>query len=339
MNRRKAAFFVAAVCGVQMLATQMFATAAHAQALDEFFRHQPFRIVVGSPPGGAYDLYARAISRHMSRHLPGQPSVIVQNMPGGGGYLAANFLYNNAPKDGSVIATFSRSVPMQPLFDSTGVQFDPKQFAWIGSPSDEAGLVLSRATSKVKTLADLHRYGMPTVAATGPGTDSNVYARIVSNILGIRMNIVTGYRGAADILLAVERGEADGAAGISWSALWPARKDWIENHKVNLLVQLGLKSTRPQLEGRAADRRSGEEPDRPPGARSGLRAAGDGLSLRRAAGRPRRAPEGDPRRLRRDPVGQGVSRRNRAHRHCDQSGERQRHGRDRGARFTPARPM
>jgi tripartite-type tricarboxylate transporter receptor subunit TctC len=219
---------------------------AAAQSLDDFFKNQPFKIIVGSPPGGSYDLYGRAIARHLGNHLPGQPTVIVQNMPGGGGYLAVNYLYNNAPKDGSVIATFSRSVPMQPLTDSTGVQFDPSKLEWIGSASDEVGLVLSWNTSPVKTYADLQRLGM-TVASTGPGTDSNVYPRVVSNILGVNIKIVTGYPGAADMLLAVERGEVDGAAGISWSSLWPNKKDWIESHKLNLLVQLGLKSAHAQL--------------------------------------------------------------------------------------------
>ena len=219
---------------------------AVAQGLGEVFKNQPLRLIVGSPPGGAYDLYARAIARHMGNHLPGQPSVVVQNMPGGGGYLAANFLFNNAPKDGSTIAMFSRSVPMQPLIDPAGVQFDPRKLEWIGNPSDEVSLVLAWHTSGIRSAQDLQAKGL-TVAATGPGTDSNVFPRVVSNVLGANMKIVTGYRGAADILLAVERGEVEGAAGISWSGFWPAKKDWVESGKVNVLIQLALKSTRPQL--------------------------------------------------------------------------------------------
>ena len=219
---------------------------AAAQSLGDFFKAQPFKVIVGSPPGGSYDLYGRAIARHFGAHLPGQPAVLVQNMPGGGGYLAVNYLYNTAPRDGSVIATFSRSVPMQPLTDSTGVQFDPRKLEWIGSASHEVGLVLSWHTSPVKTYADLRRLGMA-VASTGPGTDSNVYARVVSNVLGVNIKVVTGYPGAADMLLAVERGEVDGAAGISWSSLWPNKKEWIESGKLNLLVQLGLKTTQARL--------------------------------------------------------------------------------------------
>ena len=215
---------------------------AHAQAYPQL------TILVGSPTGGSYDLYARVIARHMGRHLPGLPNVVVQNLPGGGGYAAVNQLANTAPKDGSVIATFSRAVPMQPLIDKTGVHFDPQQLLWIGSPSDEVGLALSWHKSPVKTFDDLQKTGM-TVASTGPGTDTNVFARVVANVLGIKLKLVSGYRGAADMLLAVERGEVDGAVGISWASLWPHKKDWVENNQVNFLIQLTLQDGHERLRG------------------------------------------------------------------------------------------
>lgn len=205
-------------------------------------------ILVGSPTGGSYDLYARVIARHIGRHLPGQPTVVVQNLPGGGGYAAANQLANTAPKDGSVIATFSRAVPMQPLIDKTGVHFDARQLEWIGSPSDEIALALSWHTSPIKSFDDLKKSGM-TVATTGPGTDTNVFARVVANVLGIKLKLVSGYRGAADMLLAVERGEVDGAIGISWASLWPHKKDWVENKQVNFLIQLTLQGSHERLHG------------------------------------------------------------------------------------------
>jgi tripartite-type tricarboxylate transporter receptor subunit TctC len=222
---------------------------ATAQTAEAFYKGQTIRIIVGSPPGGSYDLYARALARHFGRHIPGQPSVVVQNMPGGGGYAAANHIYNQAPRDGTAIATFSRSVPMQPLIDPTGVHFDPRKLVWIGSPSDEVGVALSWHESPVKTVDDLRKRGM-TVAATGPGTDSNVYARVIANLLGLNLKLVTGYTGAADMLLAVQRGEAEGIGGVSWSSLWPAQKDLVEGHKVNILMQLGLRpGTAPDLKG------------------------------------------------------------------------------------------
>jgi len=234
-----------------------------AQELAEFFKRQPFTIIVGSPAGGSYDFYARAIARQIGRYLPGQPSVVVQNLPGGGGYLAANFIFTGAAKDGSVIATFSRSVPMQPLYDRSGVSFDPLRLAWIGSPSDEASVVLSWHATPLKTFADLRGRGI-TVASTGPGTDSNVYARLIANTFKLNTRIVTGYRGAADMLLAVERGEVDGVMGLSWSSVWPAKKDLVDSGKFNFLAQLAMTPRADRLKGvpllvdladNAADRR------------------------------------------------------------------------------------
>ncbi len=228
------------------VAVLAFSTAGLDQAAAQSYPQ--LTILVGSPTGGSYDLYARVIARHMGRHLTGTPSIVVQNLPGGGGYAAVNQLANTAPKDGSVIATFSRAVPMQPLIDKTGVHFDPQLLEWIGSPSDEVGLALSWHKSPIKNLADLRKNGM-TVASTGPGTDTNVFARVVANVLGIKLKLVSGYRGAADMLLAVERGEVDGAVGISWASLWPNRKDWVENNQVNFLIQLTLQDGHERLKG------------------------------------------------------------------------------------------
>ena len=219
-----------------------------AQDYAEALRSRNFTILVGSPPGGSYDLYARAIARHIGLHLPGQPSVITRHLPGGGGYEAVNLLANSVAKDGTTIATFSRGVPMQPLVDTSGVHFDPLQLQWIGSPSNEVGLGISWHTSPFKTFADIAGKGMA-VGTTGPATDSNVFPRVIANVTGAPLKMVSGYRGAADILLAVERGEVDGAFGISWSSLWPNRKDWVESGKLNYIVQLALEQGPAQLKG------------------------------------------------------------------------------------------
>lgn len=219
---------------------------ASAQDFEALLRSQHFKIIVGSAPGGSYDTYARLMARHMGRHLPGRPNVIVQNMPGGGGYAAANHIYTMAQKDGSTIATFSRSVPMQPLIDPTGVQFDPKKMEWIGSPSDETGITLSSAASGVRNLTDLRQKGL-TVASTGPGTDSNVYARVVGKALGVRVSLVVGYTGSQDMLLAVERGEAGGIGGVSWTSVWPGKKTAIESGTLIPLAQIGRASKHEKL--------------------------------------------------------------------------------------------
>ena len=221
---------------------------AVAQDFEALLRVQPFRIIVGSASGGSYDIYSRLLSRHMGRHLPASPTVIVQNMPGGGGYLAANYIYNTAPKDGSTIATFSRSALMQPLVDRTGVQFDPQKLEWIGSPSDEVGVALSSAASGVKTVADMRQKGL-LVAATGPGTDSNVYARVIGRALGADIRLVTGYTGSQDMLLAVERGEAGGIGGVSWSSVWPGKRNLIESKTIIPILQYGRASQHEHLKG------------------------------------------------------------------------------------------
>ena len=129
LNRRT--FLAVTLCAAQ----PPCAGSARAQALESFFKAQPFTIVVGYPPGAGYDLYARIIARALGRYLPGRPTVIVQNMPGAGSLTAANYLYNTAKRDGSVIGTFSRGMTMLPLIDKAGARFDPLKFAWIGSPS------------------------------------------------------------------------------------------------------------------------------------------------------------------------------------------------------------
>ncbi len=241
--------FVSAVvaAGIILAGQALVSTGAAAQSLEVFFKSQPFTIVCGYPPGASYDAYARIIARHIGKHLPGQPTVIVRNMPGAGSVTAANHLYTGAPKDGSVIGTFSRGVPMMPLLDDQGARFDPRQFNWIGSPSTEVSLALSWHTSPAKTFEDLRTKEI-TVAASGPAADSTVFARVLNAVLGTKLKIISGYTGAADILLAIERGEVDGSTGISWSSLARGKKDWIEQKKINFLVQLGL-SGRDDLQG------------------------------------------------------------------------------------------
>jgi tripartite-type tricarboxylate transporter receptor subunit TctC len=201
---------------------------------------QQTTIVVGYSPGATYDIYARTFARHLGKHLPGNPNVIVQNMAGAGSMRSANFVYNAAPKDGTTIGMFARGLAMQPLLDMTGVQYEPRKFNWIGSISSDVSLVLSWHTTPFKTVDDLRKSEM-VVAGTGSGADSVIFPYILNGVLGTKMKIVTGYPGANDFLLAVERQEADGTAGVSWSGLNASRPEWIAEKKMNVIVQLGLK--------------------------------------------------------------------------------------------------
>src|SRR5262245_30576348 len=201
---------------------------------------QQMTMVVGYSPGATYDIYTRTFARYLGRHLPGAPNVIVQNMAGAGSLRSANFIFNAAPKDGTTIGMFARGLAMQPLLDMTGVQYDSRKFNWIGSISSDVSLVLSWHTRPFKTIEDL-RKGEMVVAGTGSGADSVIFPYILNGVLGTKMKVVTGYPGAADFLLAVERQEADGTAGVSWSGLNASKPEWIANKRVNVIVQLGLK--------------------------------------------------------------------------------------------------
>jgi tripartite-type tricarboxylate transporter receptor subunit TctC len=201
---------------------------------------QQVNFVVGYSPGATYDIYTRTFARHLGKHLPGSPSVVVQNMTGAGSLRSANFLFNTAPKDGNTIGMFARGLAMQPLLDKTGIQYDPRKFNWIGSISSDVSLVLSWHDRPFKTMDDVRKTEM-VVAGTGSGADSVIFPYILNGILGTKFKVVTGYPGAADFLLAVERREADGTAGVSWSGLNAARPEWIPGKKINVIVQLGLK--------------------------------------------------------------------------------------------------
>jgi tripartite-type tricarboxylate transporter receptor subunit TctC len=201
---------------------------------------QQITMVVGFSPGATYDIYTRTFARHLGKHLPGKPNVVVQNMTGAGTLRSANFIYNQAPKDGTTLGMFARGLAMQPLLDMTGIQFEARKFNWIGSISSDVSLVLSWHTRPFKTIDDLRKNEM-VVAGTGSGADSVIFPYILNGVLGTKMKVVTGYPGAADFLLAVERQEADGTAGVSWSGIRASRPEWITNKQINVVVQLGLK--------------------------------------------------------------------------------------------------
>jgi tripartite-type tricarboxylate transporter receptor subunit TctC len=243
----KAGFRLGVAAGLLFAAQIAGGVPAKAQSLEAFFRAQPFTIVVGYPPGAGYDMYARLIAREMGKYLPGTPKVVVQNMPGAGSLTAANYLYSIAKQDGSVIGTFSRGMTMLPLVDSTGVRYDSLKFNWIGSPSGEVSLAISWHDSGITKFEDLVTRGM-TSATSGPGSDGNIYGRVLNIILGTKIKTVTGYQGSAESMLAMERKEVDGATSVSYAAIKTAHRDWIENKKINVLAQHALKPN-PELKG------------------------------------------------------------------------------------------
>jgi tripartite-type tricarboxylate transporter receptor subunit TctC len=213
---------------------------AQAQSVEAFYKGSRVSINIGYTPGGVYDIYARTVARHLGKHIPGRPTVVPVNMPGAGSMKAANYIYAQAPKDGTHIAVFARGIAMQPLLDDTGVQFEATKLNWLGSPASEVSVVFAWHTKPFRTLADLRAREM-VVPATGTGADSAIFPYVMNGVLGTRFKVVTGYPGAAETMLSIERGETDGSAATSWGNFASTRNDWITEKKVNIILQLALK--------------------------------------------------------------------------------------------------
>jgi tripartite-type tricarboxylate transporter receptor subunit TctC len=215
---------------------------AHAQSVEEFYRGHQVQLLIGFPVGNAYDTYGRAVARHLGKHIPGNPAVIPVNRPGAGSLNAANYLYNSAPKDGSVIAHFNRSVPLEPLMGNTAARFDARKFNWLGSVGNEVSVCVGWHTAAVKTWADFTTKDF-VAGAAGMGADTGVFPQVLKNVFGARIKIITGYPGGAEMSLAMEKGEIDGRCGWSWSGVKSQKPEWLTSHQINLLVQLGLRKS------------------------------------------------------------------------------------------------
>ncbi len=208
-----------------------------------FHRGKTVSLLIGYSVGGGYDAYGRLVARHLGKHIPGNPSVVPQNMSGAGSLKAANYLYSVAPKDGSVIGTFSRSQGIAPLLDKA--EFDSTKFTWLGSVTDEVSLCVTRHDAPVKSFREL-LVTPATFGGEGAGSDPNIFALLYRNVFGAKIKIVTGYPGTNEIQLAAERGEVDGLCGLSWSTLKGRYPHWLNDKKANILVQAGIKK-QPEL--------------------------------------------------------------------------------------------
>jgi tripartite-type tricarboxylate transporter receptor subunit TctC len=214
---------------------------AVAQSLADFYRGKVVTVTVYTPPGSAYDLAGRLLGRHLAKHLPSEPTVIVKNMPGAGGLTATRYLYYTAPKDGTVLGTIGRGIPFEPLLGGAGtVDFDPLKFTWLGSPARESSLALSWHTAKVKTAQDLLKEEL-IIAGTGSSADSEVVPRTLNGIIGTKFKIISGYDGLTKAALSMETGEIEGIGYWSWGALKSGHMDWIKEKKINLLFQTASK--------------------------------------------------------------------------------------------------
>jgi tripartite-type tricarboxylate transporter receptor subunit TctC len=235
----KCAMWASAAALAATLATQ----GARSAGVEDFYRGKTVSLLIGYSVGGGYDAYGRLLARHFGKHLPGNPSVVPQNMSGAGSLKAANYLYSVAPKDGSVIGTFSRSQGIAPLLDKA--EFDSTKFTWLGSVTDEVSLCVTRHDAPVKTFSEL-LVTPATFGSEGAGADPNIFALLYRNVFGAKIKIVTGYPGTNEIQLATERGEVDGLCGLSWSTLKGRYPHWLTGKKANILVQAGIKK-QPEL--------------------------------------------------------------------------------------------
>jgi tripartite-type tricarboxylate transporter receptor subunit TctC len=218
---------------------------AHAQAdVANFYRGKQVRLIVGTAPGGGYDLFARIVARHIAAHIPGQPTVIVQNLPAAGGLVMTNQLYSVGPKDGTAIGVPINGIPTAPLLQQ-GAQFDATRLIWIGSTNREPYVAFVWHSAPVQSLAELRAKEL-VVGSTTPGTTMTDFPLVVNDILGLKFRVVRGYEGTPQINHAIERGEIQGQGGIGWAAIKAQVPHWIAEKKIKVIAQYGLKRY-PQL--------------------------------------------------------------------------------------------
>jgi tripartite-type tricarboxylate transporter receptor subunit TctC len=237
------------LCSVLVIQTASFADTSVA----EFYRNKTVTLIVGNGPGGGFDVFGRLLARHIGRHIPGNPTAIVQNMPGAGTLLAANYLYNVAPKDGSQFGLIARNMPLLGLLGrNSNVRFDPRKFTWLGSSSDfsdDAYVLIARKDAPVKTIADARRAGTPALVlgGTAEGASSADVPKILRDTLGINMKLILGYRDSAAIFLAMERGEVNGRT-VELSSLQSTRPRWLESASdYRMLVMYARAKRHPQF--------------------------------------------------------------------------------------------
>ena len=217
-------------------------TGARAETVEEFYKKTQLSVYVGSGAGGGFDEIARVFSVHFARHLPGQPSPIVKNMPGAGGLLNVNFMYAQAPRDGSAIAAPFNTVFMLPLFGDPAAKFDARKFTWIGSLDKQTGTCVVWHTSDIKTLEDASKREVQ-VGATGVNATPAIFSNMMNTLFGTRFKVISGYT-TNEMRFALERGETEGVCGLAWQTYKAVQPGWIENRLIRPIAQMGLVKNR-----------------------------------------------------------------------------------------------
>jgi tripartite-type tricarboxylate transporter receptor subunit TctC len=223
-----------------LVATFCIATPAMAQSVADFYRGKQVVLIVGAASGGGYDAQGRLLARHMGKHIPGNPTVIVQNMPGAGSLQATNYLYNIAAKDGTVFGLVQRDMLIARSMNPEGARFEVDKFNWVGNLASEIGIVVAWHTSPIKTADDLFKTEM-IIGGTGPTIDTETSARLMNTLIGTKFRIISGYTGTTEVLLAMERGEVMGLGDWSLSNIRSRNAQMLKDGKIRLLMQITSK--------------------------------------------------------------------------------------------------
>jgi len=240
-------------CAAVLFASLALAPFARADAIADFYKGRTITLIVGYGPGGGYDLYARLMARHLGRHIPGNPTIVVQNMPGAGSLRATNYLYTVAPRDGATIGSFARDMPLLAILRTNAAAvFDPRRFTWLGSSSDfsnDAYLLVVRQDAPVKSIDDARRPGGPPIVlgGTAEGTTGSDVPLVLRDTLGINIKLVTGYPDNGAIFLAVDRGEVNGRT-VDLSSMKSLRPEWLSPEgRMHALVQFARATRHPEF--------------------------------------------------------------------------------------------
>jgi tripartite-type tricarboxylate transporter receptor subunit TctC len=234
MGRRTGLF--AGAAGI-VIALGSGAPPAAAQTSAEFYVGKTVSVIIGFGPGGGYDRWGRTVARHIGKHLPGKPTVVAQNMPGAGSYVAASHIYNVAPRDGTVLGIIARDAPLGPLTGASGARFDPLRLSWIGTTTKETNVCLAFHKAQVKTVHDLFDKTL-IVGDTGPGTGTRTYPKVLNALLGMNFRLVGGFPASTDVFLAIERGEVEGICE-SYDSVMSRKPDWVRDKIITFLFQGG----------------------------------------------------------------------------------------------------
>jgi tripartite-type tricarboxylate transporter receptor subunit TctC len=239
MSTRRLVGRRSALTAMAVIALGAAASGASAQSAEDFFRDKTMSMVISTGVGGGYDLMGRLVARHLPKHIPGTPTMVPRNMGGAGHVRAANYMFRQAPKDGTTLATIGNTIALHQVIDGKGVQYDAGKFNWIGTAQTTTINLYVWTKEGVRTLDDAKKREV-LLGATGAGGGNEIYPALLNNTLGTKFRVIAGYGTGSDIHIAMERGEVDGRAGNSFASLTASNADWLRDKKITVLVQFGL---------------------------------------------------------------------------------------------------